>query len=58
MKKKAEPKGDTTSARRQSKRTVALNKIAGQAGYFHKGKGSWSTYETAVINGRVRITPK
>lgn len=56
--KKATPKGDTTGTRRQSKRTAALNKIAGQAGYFHKGKGSWSTYETAVINRRVRISPK
>lgn len=56
--KKTSPKGDTTSPRRQSKRMAALNKIAGNAGYFYKGKGSWSVYETAVLNGRARIQAK
>lgn len=47
--------GDTTGARRQSKRTEALNRLAGEAGYFYKGQPSWSAYGTAVINGLAKI---
>jgi len=56
--KKSAPKGDTTQTRRQSKRTAALNKKAGEAGYFNKhGEPSWSAYETAVINGLAQVPP-
>lgn len=57
-KRKHDPKWkDSTKATRQSKRTAALNKAAGKAGYFYKGKPSWSAYETAVINGKAQPTP-
>jgi len=49
---------DSTKATRQSKRTAALNEAAGKAGYFYKGKPSWSAYETAVINGKAQPTPR
>ncbi len=44
------PKGDTTQARRQSKRRAKLNQIARAAGY-----SGWSAYETAVINGKSKV---
>lgn len=54
---KTSPKGDTTQKRRQSRRNKKLNEIAGEAGYYNKeGNQSWSAYETAVINGKVKIT--
>ena len=39
-----------TSRERQSKRLAQLNKIARRSGF-----GSWSKYETAVINQMVSI---
>lgn len=51
------PKGDTTQQRRQARRRERLNELAQAAGF-----PSWSAYETAVLNGDVRIetavTPK
>jgi len=58
-KRKHDPKWkDSTKAPRQSKRMKALNEAAGKAGYFYKGKPSWSAYETAVINGKAHPTPR
>lgn len=58
-KRKHDPKWkDSTKATRQSKRTAALNEAAGKAGYFYKGKPSWSAYETAVINGKAQPTQR
>lgn len=49
---------DNTRNERQNSRSAELNRIAGEAGYYNKkGKPSWSTYETAVINGKTRLTP-
>lgn len=42
-------KGDTTQKDRIARRRAQLNKIAGAAGYYYKGKPSWSAYETACI---------
>lgn len=50
---KPAPKGDTTQKRRQSRRRKKLNEAAIAAGYK-----SWSEYETAVINGRARLTKR
>ena len=44
------PKGDTTQKRRQARRREKLNQIARA-----KGFSSWSAYETAVLNERVKI---
>lgn len=55
--KKTTPQGDTTQTRRGARRTAALNKKAGDAGYFYKGKPSWSAYGTAVLNGLATIPP-
>jgi len=46
------PKGDTTQALRIYRRRARLNQIAWQAGY-----SNWSAYETAVLNGKTRLTP-
>jgi hypothetical protein len=51
--KKPAPKGDTTQTRRSSRRRKRLDEIAQAAGY-----GSWSAYETAVMNGESKIQPK
>jgi hypothetical protein len=51
--KKTAPKGDTTQTRRSSRRRKRLDELAQAAGY-----GSWSAYETAVINGESQIRPK
>ena len=49
---------DNTRNERQNSRAAELNRIAGEAGYYNKkGKPSWSAYETAVINGKTRLTP-
>lgn len=50
---KTNPKGDTTQARRQSRRYVALNAKARAAGW-----SSWAAYCTAVINGDVNLKTK
>jgi len=50
---KPAPKGDTTRNQRQARRRKSLDEIAQAAGY-----GSWSAYETAVINGESKIPPK
>lgn len=47
---KTKPKGDTTQKKRIAKRRAALNEAARKAGY-----PGWSAYETAVINGKVKI---
>ena len=47
---KASPKGDTTAKRRQARRREKLNQIARA-----KGFSSWSAYETAILNERVKI---
>jgi sigma-70-like protein len=47
------PKGDTTQTRRGARRRKRLNEIAQAVGY-----GSWSAYETVVINGVFKIPPK
>ena len=41
---------DKTTNKRQNKRVQSLNQIANQGGWQ-----SWSSYETAVINGRIEI---
>ena len=48
---KSPPKGDTTQKRRQSRRRKKLNEIAKAAGF-----SSWSSLETAVINGATKVT--
>ena len=55
MKKSTSPKGDTTQKERIARRRAKLNQIAGKAGYYYKGKPSWSAYETAVINQRAKL---
>ena len=50
MNEQKKPKGDTTTKRRQARRRENLNKIARA-----KGFSSWSAYETAVLNERVKI---
>jgi len=52
-KKKVAPKGDTTQARRQSKRTAQLNEKARA-----KGWTNISEYLTAVLNGEIEIQLK
>lgn len=51
--KQSKLKGDTTQAKRQSKRRQILNKIAKVVGF-----AGWSAYETAVINGMARLTQR
>ena len=49
---------DNTRNERQNSRSAELNRIAGEAGYYNKkGHPSWSAFETAVINGKTRLTP-
>lgn len=49
---------DNTRNERQNSRSAKLNRIAGEAGYYNKkGEPSWSAFETAVINGKTRLTP-
>ena len=43
---------DNTRNERQNSRQAKLNAIAQAAGYT-----SWSAYETAVVNGKARLTP-
>jgi len=50
MNEQKKPKGDTTTKRRQARRREKLNEIARA-----KGFSSWSAYETAVLNERVKI---
>lgn len=51
QKRKHDPKWkDNTRAERQQKRRDKLNQIAQAAGY-----ASWSAYETAVLNGSVKV---
>lgn len=46
----AEPKGDTTGTNRQQRRRAQLNELAQAAGWE-----GWSAYETAVLNGLVKL---
>ncbi len=49
---------DNTRNERQNSRSAELNRIAGEAGYYNKkGEPSWSAFETAVVNGKTRLTP-